>query len=328
MTLALAYVSSVLALLFGASLLDQYLAMRRPHHLLWAVALALFSMAMGLWFLRETMGLNQWMFRLWYLSGGMLAAAYVGTGVLYMMAPRRVANAFMGYLLVVTVASVVLVLTAQIQTPDDCAQGFKGLECLLTTESLTKMGFFPPWIRVLAVVLNVYGGLAVVAGAVWSVLLLVRKETPHIEEPSAQAGDVASPGEADRQGTISLSGAYPRTLFVTKVLWHNRNFWRRDQTAQRAGSNLVLTIGVVLGALGLTLNNLEGSDAHLGFFLAAVIFIYAGFLDVGRVYEALARFQPREFIQALRAKGPVAPPVPEQLQGWETYMRRPGEDAE
>lgn len=119
---------------------------------------------MGLWFLRETFGLNQWIFRLWYLSGGMLAAAYMGTGMVYMIAPRHVAHAFLGYLLVMTVAAVVLVLTAHIRTPGECIEGLKGLECLLPSESLTKIGVFPPWIRVFGAVLNAYGGLAIVGG--------------------------------------------------------------------------------------------------------------------------------------------------------------------
>ena len=196
MSIFLAYVTSVLSLLFAASLLGQYLTRRQPYHLLWAVALLLFSVAMGLWFLRETLGLNQWIFRLWYLSGAMLVPAFLGTGLIYMMAPRKVASAFLGYLLVVTVAAVVLVLTADIKTPNECLEGLEGLECLLPSHTLTNAVFFPPWIRILGALLNVYGGLAVLTGAVVSLRALGREQrrlrreegTPHPSEGELPAG--------------------------------------------------------------------------------------------------------------------------------------------
>ena len=87
MALGLTYVTGVLSLLFAGALLDQYLTRRQPHHLLWFVAFAVFTMAIGVWFIRETFGLNQWLFRLWYLGAAMLAPAYLGTGMLYLMAP-------------------------------------------------------------------------------------------------------------------------------------------------------------------------------------------------------------------------------------------------
>ena len=40
-------------------------------------------------------------------------------------------------------------------------------------------------------------------------------------------------------------------------------------------SDLIITLGLALGRVGLTLNSMEGSGAHLGFFLATVLAIYA-----------------------------------------------------
>ena len=303
MSLALAYVTSILSLLFAASLLAQHSTRRQPHHVLWAVALILLSMAMGLWFLRETFGINQWIFRLWYLSGIMLAAAYLGTGMLYMITPRRVGNAFMGYLLVVTLAAVVLVLTAHIKTPDECFEGLKGLECLLPADSMTKMGFFPPSIRVLAAILNAYGGLAVVAGAIWGVGILVRDEGRRrgeeaalraTEEAAARPFQRYSPVEAGDMVDRTLVSIGRNTVLTGKVLWQNWNFWRRDPRVHRAASNIIITIGIILGALGATLNTFESSEPHLALFLGAVIILYIGFLDVGAVVEALLPTRPRE----------------------------------
>ena len=209
-----------MSLLFAASLVEQYVMRRQPYHLLWAVALGLFSMAMVLWFLRETVGLNQWIFRLWFLSGAMLVPAYLGTGMLYMMAPRRVSNAFLGYLLVVTVAAVVLVLTAHIRTPDACAAGLTDLECLVPSLTLTEMGFFPPWIRVLAAILNLYGGLAVLAGAVWAVGMLAREGASE----ASSAGPEAT--EAGRRPVLAILAESQRNVMLDSLV---KSLFRSNQ---------------------------------------------------------------------------------------------------
>ena len=317
MSLALAYVASLLSLLFAASLLAQRPGGRQAYHVLWAVALLLFSVSMGLWFLRETFGLNQWIFRLWYLSGGMLAAAYLGTGMLYMVAPRPVANAFMGYLLVVTVAAVVLVLTAHIKTPADCLEGLKGLECLLPSETMTKMGFFPPWIRILGATLNAYGGLAVVAAVLWVVGGLVREEGRlRAEENARRAAEEAdarpfqrySPVEAGDLVDRALASVGRYTLITGIVLLANWEFWRKDFRVQRAASNIIILIGIVLGGLGATLNIFESSAPHLGFFLVGVIIIYLGFLDMGAVLEALFRRRSTDSPRAATETGGTSLP--------------------
>ena len=172
------------------------------------------------WFLRETVGLNQWIFRLWFLSGAMLVPAYLGTGMLYMMAPRRVSNAFLGYLLVVTVAAVVLVLTAHIRTPDACAAGLTALECLVPSLTLTEMGFFPPWIRVLAAILNLYGGLAVLAGAVWAVGMLAREGASE----ASSAGPEAT--EAGRRPVLAILAESQRNVMLDSLV---KSLFRSNQ---------------------------------------------------------------------------------------------------
>ena len=297
MSIALAYVTAILSLLFAASLVEQYVMRRQPYHLLWAVALGLFSMAMVLWFLRETLGLNQWIFRLWFLSGAMLVPAYLGTGVLYMMAPRRVSNAFLGYLLVVTVAAVVLVLTAHIRTPEECAAGLTALECLVPSLTLTEMGFFPPWIRVLAAILNLYGGLAVLAGALWAVGMLAREGASAAPSAGPQATEAAR-----RPVSAILAESQRNVMLGFRLLWQNRDFWRRELPVQRAASNIIIMLGLFIGSLGATLNTFDKPAPHLGLFLLAVLVIYAGFLASKEVFETYPHHQLRESLRALRAR--------------------------
>ena len=328
MSIFLAYVTSVLSLLFAASLLGQYMTRRQPYHLLWAVALLLFSVAMGVWFLRETFGLNPWIFRLWYLSGAMLVPAFLGTGVVYMIAPRKVASAFLGYLLVVTAASVVLVLTADFKTPNDCLKGLEGLECLLPSHTLTSMGFFPPWIRILGALLNVYGGLAILAGAVVSLRALGREEKRLRREEGIGPSGVELPaGTTDViRGAVAESSS--NTVLGIKLLWRNRKYWREEILPQRAVSNLILITGLVLGALGATLNILEAPEPHLALFLAAVVIIYLGFLASEEVFDISPHHQLRDSIETFRATRFERPAILQQILGRLPFRRQPGGDVQ
>ena len=164
MSLGLSYITAILAVIFAASLADQYVARRQPYHLVWTATLMLISAAMVLWFVRELLGLSDWIYRLWYLSGPMLVPAYLGTGVLYMTAPRTIAHRFMAVLLVITVVATASALMTGIRTPENCIAGFSGLECLSSSDTLTRSGFLPSWLRILTAVLNLYGGFALLAG--------------------------------------------------------------------------------------------------------------------------------------------------------------------
>ena len=325
MSLALAYITGVLSLLFAASLLDQYLTKRQPYHLLWFIAFVLFSMAMGLGFLRETFGLNQWFYRLWFLSGNTLTAAFLGTGVLYLIAPRKVANAFLGYLLVATVVAVVLVLSASIRTPEECLAGLKNLECLEPHLTLTKADYLPPWVGLLAATLNYYGGVAVLIAAVWSVAVLVRAEKARVgAEIEGESFLVA----ARKRVARDLSVSYRNAILAGRLIWQNRDFWRRKLPAARAAFTIIMTLGLVLAALGATLNSIDSSAAHLGFFLAGVLVIFGGLLASREIFETLPHDQLRESFQSLRIGGLGRLPIPAQLGSRFPFRRTRGDGSE
>ena len=331
MALGLTYVTGVLSLLFAGALLDQYLTRRQPHHLLWFVAFAIFTMAIGVWFIRETFGLNQWLFRLWYLGAAMLAPAYLGTGMLYLMASRRVANAFMGYLAVVTIAVVAMVLSADLRTPNACLVGglevLSRLECIDPSDTLTKMGFFPPWIRVLAGILALYGGLAVVAATGWSIGLLVRNERLRTGEGAAQPveGEETTARTILRKTGETFKGSYRNSLLGVRLLWQSRDFWRRDIPVQRAFSNLIITLGVMLTGLGLTLNSVDSSAGHMGFFLVSVIIISTGFLLSTEAFETRPHESVRDSIQTIRSGGIGTIQIPQRLRSRSRFGRQTGE---
>ncbi len=77
--------TALVALVFVAAVLQRWRSNRRPYLLLWAIGIATFGLgaaaeaAFGLW------GWNPLLFRLYYLSGAILAAAWLGQGTVQLL---------------------------------------------------------------------------------------------------------------------------------------------------------------------------------------------------------------------------------------------------
>jgi hypothetical protein len=167
-TATLPLISTIVSLIFAVTVLDQFFARRKPYQLVWAVGLFLYFLGTGTEFLMETQGLSETIYRVWYLSGAILVAAYLGMGTLYLLVRRRTAHIIMAVLGAVTVFATFGALTASIDT------GALRAMPPLTGEAM------PGSIRILTPFLNIFGTLALVGGAVYSAWMFLRKRIlPH-----------------------------------------------------------------------------------------------------------------------------------------------------
>ena len=82
-------VSSIVSFILGLIVLDQFFACRKPYQLVWAIGLFMYCISTGMEFVAEVWGLNEVIYRLWYLFGAVYVAAYLGMGTLYLLARRR-----------------------------------------------------------------------------------------------------------------------------------------------------------------------------------------------------------------------------------------------
>lgn len=150
---AAAAVSGVLALL----VLHRFFTRRRaPYLLLWGVGLVMYSVGGFAEAHRAIFGFSELGFRLWYLSGAVLVAAYLGQGTAYLLMPRRMAHALMAALAVGSIYAAYRVMTASL----DPALA-RGVE-------LTGRVIVSPGVRVLTPFFNIYGTLLLVGGAAYS----------------------------------------------------------------------------------------------------------------------------------------------------------------
>lgn len=154
MNLAISLLAAIVSFIFAITVLDQYFAKRKPYQLVWAIGLLMFSLSIGSAFWIEAQGLNETAYRLWYLFGAVLVAAYLGMGTLYLLARRGTAHIIMAILLIASFYAVFRVFTASVDL--SILDGLSG-------EAM------PQGVRLMTPFFNIFGTVALVGGAAYSV---------------------------------------------------------------------------------------------------------------------------------------------------------------
>ena len=156
-----AVLSAVVSAVFAGVLALRYARRRRPHQLVWTIGLAMFTLAAAAGVLARSGGATEAEYRLFYLFGAILNVAWLALGTVYLLAPRRwadislVAVALLSLLAAYAVASAPVDLTAAA----DSGRGFPN-------GSLA---------RILAGVGSGVGSIVLVAGALWSAWIFLRR---------------------------------------------------------------------------------------------------------------------------------------------------------
>ncbi len=156
--------SSVVALIFAVTVLDQFFARRKPYQLIWAIGLFMYFISTGCEFWTETWGLNEAVYRLWYLFGAILVAAYLGMGTLYLLARRRTAHIIMTVLLIASLYAAFRVFTVSLD---------------LTTLDRLSGSAMPEEVRLMSR-LSYIGAAVLIGGAIYSAWVFWRRRImPH-----------------------------------------------------------------------------------------------------------------------------------------------------
>jgi len=160
-------ITCIVSLIFAVTVLDQYFARRKPYQLLWAVGLFMYSISTFTEFWWNVYGHIDVIYRLWYLIGAILVAAYLGQGTLYLLMRRRNANIIMALLGAATIYVAIRVFTINID--------ISGLT------KLTGVGVLPTDIRaIITPIFNAFGTIALAGGAIYSAFIFWRKRIlPH-----------------------------------------------------------------------------------------------------------------------------------------------------
>jgi hypothetical protein len=162
--------STVVTFAFAVAVFNRFSVRHGAHLLLWAIGLVLY----GIGTLTEVVSLFTFSpiaLKLWYLSGAMLTAAWLGQGTINLLVRRRgIAPTLNIVLIIVSMLAVMLVMLAPI-TP--AAASFSTAQQLSAQykDILTRSEV----IVLLTILLNTYGTLTLVGGAIYSAYIFWRK---------------------------------------------------------------------------------------------------------------------------------------------------------
>lgn len=157
--------SSIVSLVFAITVFDQFFARRKPYQLVWAIGFFMYFISTGAEFWTGMWGLNEVVYRLWYLIGAIFVAAYLGMGTIYLLARRRTAHIVMAILLIASIYATIRVFSADID---------------ISTITKLSGAAMPKSIRLMTPLFNTFGTFALVGGAIYSAIIFWRKRIlPH-----------------------------------------------------------------------------------------------------------------------------------------------------
>jgi hypothetical protein len=162
--------STIVTFIFAGAVLNRYRRRKGMHLLMWGIGLILY----GLGTLSEvilSLTFSGVVLKVWYVSGAMLTAAWLGQGTIWLLVRKPGIARLLTYLLAaVSLLAIGLVMLAPL-TP--AAAGYDVSQPISAQykDILTRGG---P-IILLTILLNIYGTICLVGGALYSAYLFLRK---------------------------------------------------------------------------------------------------------------------------------------------------------
>lgn len=165
----LPFTSSLISFIFAGFVLKRYQERRGLHLLLWGIGMIFYGIGgfsegyFGLW------GWNPFVFRMWYLFGAILVAAWLGQGTVYLLVKEKWAHVLMALLLIGSIYGAFRVFGAELNPELMTASLHTGSE--MSGHAIETEG-----VRSLTPFFNIYGTLALVGGAAYSAFIFWRKK--------------------------------------------------------------------------------------------------------------------------------------------------------
>jgi hypothetical protein len=166
----LPFLSILVTFAFAAAVFIRFLRRPSQHLLIWTIGLLFY----GLGTLAEILlafSFNGLVLKLWYLSGAMLTAAWLGQGSIHLLVHKHnVARTLTGILTAVSLLAAALIFSAPLT---QAAASYDVTHAISSqyTGILTRSGLT----ITLTIVLNIYGTMTLVGGAIYSAIVFFRK---------------------------------------------------------------------------------------------------------------------------------------------------------
>ena len=162
------FLSSAISIIFAVFVFRRYAESKKPHLLLWGIGMVFYAIGGFSEGYYGAFGWNPLIFRLWYLFGAMLVAAWLGQGTVYLLARRSWANGFLLVLSIGSIYGLIRVFGAELDP---------GLmtSSLHTGSEMSGHAIITSGVRSLTPIFNLYGTVMLVGGAIYSAWIFWRK---------------------------------------------------------------------------------------------------------------------------------------------------------
>jgi len=167
--------STIISLIFAVLLLRRWAERKRAHYFVWGAGLLIYGTGTFAEFY-SSQAWNATIFRLWYLCGAVLAAAWLGQGTVYLLVRKPgVANTLMIALLIGTLIAAFDTFNTPLK--ESIFNPSKPLSEQYATRSAQGIvGIMPEGgVRSYSFLFNIYGTIGLVGGALYSGYLFWRK---------------------------------------------------------------------------------------------------------------------------------------------------------
>jgi hypothetical protein len=164
----LPFLSFLVSFVVAFNIFQRYFRRRGTHLLLWGTGMVFYGIGGFCEAYFAAFGWNPLVFRLWYLFGALLVAAWLGQGTVYLLARRRISHGLMVILVISSIYGMFRIFTAQLDPSLMAAS-------LHTGSELSGRAIVSPGVRILTPFFNIYGTLTLVGGAAWSAFIFWRK---------------------------------------------------------------------------------------------------------------------------------------------------------
>ncbi len=168
-SLVFSLITAAVSAVFAAVVLRRWWEKRRPHELAWGIGLLLYFLgALSQAVLAVTW--NPTFYALWYWAGAIAVAPWLGQGTVYLLVRRGsiARNVQMALVLV----SLMTLPWALFLTPLNPAAWHPGVNLVAITNDILQKG----GVRAFVPIMNIWGTVALVGGALYSARLFRRKQ--------------------------------------------------------------------------------------------------------------------------------------------------------
>jgi hypothetical protein len=261
-------VTSLVGFAFAFVLLSKFVARRQPYYGVWALGLLWYAMAAGAEALGGAVGWNPGLYRIWYATGAIGVAAYLGAGALFLHRDRPFGS-----------LTVICMLGASVPAlaANHIAIGFLGLGAaiLLTAVLSFKADAF-------AYAMLVILGLASIA-AVYAIGLA----PVDLGALPTSPDQIVSGGAFDADiraltPPFNIAGAL---VLILGALLSALHFWRTGALPNRVASNVLIALGAFVPSIASGLTRFGITSTFFLGELLGLACILAGFLLTAPPYR-------------------------------------------